>query len=80
MEITNQEQLKEALGHLGAMIAEGFEGDPTREAQFLNLALKIEAYEDSIPLMPIRQPQILVEMIELKMFQKKLKQKEVARL
>ncbi len=39
-----------------------------------------EAWEDNIPLMPIRQPQTLVEMIELKMYESKLKQKDLAAL
>lgn len=37
-----------------------------------------EAWEDNIPLMPIRQPKTLVEMIELKMYERKLKQKDLA--
>jgi HTH-type transcriptional regulator/antitoxin HigA len=44
------------------------------------LSLLAEAYEDSIPLMPIRQPQDLPEMIEYKMYQMQLKQKELALL
>lgn len=39
-----------------------------------------EAWEDNIPLMPIRQPQTLVEMIQLKMYERKLKQKDLAAL
>lgn len=44
------------------------------------LSLMAEAWEDDIPLMPIRQPQSLVEMIELKMYERKLKQKDLAKL
>lgn len=44
------------------------------------LSLMAEAWEDNIPLMPIRQPQTLVEMIELKMYERKLKQKDLAKL
>jgi HTH-type transcriptional regulator/antitoxin HigA len=39
-----------------------------------------EAYEDSIPLMPIPVPQSLEEMIKLKMYQLKVNQKELAQL
>lgn len=44
------------------------------------LSLQAEAWEDQIPLMPIRQPQTLIEMIELKMYEQKLKQKDLAYL
>ncbi|GAB4044680.1 helix-turn-helix domain-containing protein [Spirosoma jeollabukense] len=39
-----------------------------------------EAYEDSIPLMPIKVPQSIAEMIEFKMYEKKMKQREMAQL
>ena len=39
-----------------------------------------EAYEDSIPLMPIKVPQSIPEMIEFKMYEKKMKQREMAQL
>ena len=44
------------------------------------LSKMAESWEDSIPLMPIKQPQTLVEMIELKMYERKLKQKDLAEL
>ncbi len=44
------------------------------------LSLMAEAWEDNIPLMQIRQPQTIVEMIELKMYERKLKQKDLAKL
>ena len=43
-----------------------------------HLSLMAEAWEDHIPLMPIRQPQTIVEMIELKMYEGKLKQNDLA--
>lgn len=45
-----------------------------------HLSLLAEAWEDGIPLMPIRQPKTLVEMLELKMYESKLKQKDLAAL
>lgn len=45
-----------------------------------HLSRMVEAWEDNIPLMPIRKPQTLVEMIELKMYERKLKQKDLAAL
>jgi HTH-type transcriptional regulator/antitoxin HigA len=44
------------------------------------LSLLAEAWEDGIPLMPIRQPQTLTEMIQLKIYERKLKQKDLAAL
>ena len=43
-----------------------------------NLSRMAEAFEDNIPLMPIRAPQTLVEMIEYKMYDRKMNQKELA--
>jgi HTH-type transcriptional regulator / antitoxin HigA len=80
MLITNELELKAAFAHLDTIIAEGFEGNAEKEDLFLGLAKAIEAYEDNIPLMPIKAPQTLQEMIELKMYQLKLKQKDLASL
>ncbi len=44
------------------------------------LSLLAETWEDNIPLMPLKQPENLPEMIELKMYQLKLKQKDVSEL
>ena len=52
--------------------------DERNELQLLSQIA--EAWEDNIPLMPIRQPRTLVEMIELKMYERKLNQKELAAL
>lgn len=43
-----------------------------------HLSLLAEAWEDGIPLMPIRQPKTLTEMLKLKMYERKLKQKDLA--
>ena len=85
-QVTNENEYKETMATIETYLQKatqggGFESLSPAEADELHrLSVMAEAYEDSIPLMPIRQPQTLVEMIELKMFQKKLKQKEVARL
>ena len=39
-----------------------------------------EKYEDSIPLMPIKQPRTITEMIRYKMFEMNLKQKQLAKV
>lgn len=53
---------------------------PQERSDLQRLSLFAEAWEDQIPLMPIRQPKTLVEMIELKMYERKLKQKDLAAL
>jgi HTH-type transcriptional regulator / antitoxin HigA len=54
--------------------------NPAERTELQHLSLMAEAWEDQIPLMPIRQPQTIVEMIELKMYEQKLKQKDLASL
>lgn len=54
--------------------------EPPERSDLQRLSLLAEAWEDHIPLMPIRQPKTLVEMIELKMYERKLKQKDLAAL
>jgi len=44
------------------------------------LSIMAEHYEDSIPLMPIKTPATLKEMIRFKMFEMNLKQKQLANL
>lgn len=51
-----------------------------QRADLQNLSKLAESWEDDIPLMPIPQPQTLVGMIELKMYERKLKQKDLALL
>ena len=80
MKITNWDEHKAALNDLDKFIADGFEGNAQREAQFSKMAVAIEAYEDSIPLMPIRVPESLPGMIQIKMAERKMKQKDMAHL
>jgi HTH-type transcriptional regulator/antitoxin HigA len=59
----------------------GFHTMPAKEsAELKRLSLLAETWEDSIPLMPLKLPESLPQMIELKMFQLKLKQKEMSEL
>lgn len=52
---------------------------PEKE-ELRHLSLLAESWEDGIPLMPIRQPRTLTEMLELKMYEQRLKQKDFASL
>lgn len=54
--------------------------DAAQRTDLEHLSKLAEAWEDNIPLMPIRQPQTLIGMIELKMYERKLKQKDLAAL
>lgn len=43
-----------------------------------DLSLLAEQYEDSIPLMPMKKPETLADMLRYKMYEKDLKQKQLA--
>ena len=59
----------------------GFEKLPVDDVETLrNLSLMAEQFEDSIPLMPIKEPSTLTEMIRYKMFEMNLKQKQLAKV
>ena len=45
-----------------------------------DLSLVAEHFEDSIPLMPMKTPESLAEMLKYKMYEKNLKQKQLATL
>ncbi|MBK8920630.1 MAG: helix-turn-helix transcriptional regulator [Saprospirales bacterium] len=53
---------------------------PEERDNLQHLSRLAEGWEDDIPLMPVRQPKTLVEMIELKMYERKMKQKDIAAL
>lgn len=84
--INSEEEYRQVMEKVEAYLQKA-----TREGGFLSLlpgeqdelhrlSLLAEAWEDNIPLMPIRQPQTLTEMIQLKMYERKLKQKDLAAL
>ena len=59
----------------------GFQSLSPQEVEELQqLSQMTEVWEDGIPLMPLKQPETLPGMIELKMYQMKLKQKDLAEL
>ena len=43
------------------------------------LSLRVEAYEKSIPLMPIRTPDTLAGMVQVKMAERRMKQQDMAK-
>ena len=82
MKITNDQEFRNAFEALDAMIAAGFQGIPEKEKIFRNIALAIEDYEDNVlKLMPLtRKPDSLSDMLNLKMFELKYKQRDLASL
>lgn len=54
---------------------------PAKELETLKqLSLMAEKYEDSIPLMPIKAPTTITEMIRYKMFEMNLRQKQLSKM
>lgn len=88
MEIHNNIEFKHAFAELDKLIADGFQGNEALEMRFSELAVAIEHYEDHVlmlvpigqqqPAIKIKQPTNIVEMIELKMYENKWKQKDLA--
>ena len=50
------------------------------EEELHQLSLLAAAYEDSIPVFPIKQPQTIADMLKIKMMQLNVKQKEMAKI
>jgi HTH-type transcriptional regulator/antitoxin HigA len=67
--------LQKSTRNGGVQILSALENEELR-----NLSLLAESWEDGIPLMPIKQPKTLAEMLELKMYERKFKQKDLAQL
>ena len=78
MKINNWADYREAFRELDLLVENGFEEQSNQEARFANLAKAIESFEDSMGMMPVKPPQTLPEMIQYKMIEKKLKQKDLA--
>lgn len=75
-----QQVMERVQGYLQKSTAQG--GGHTlssvEKEDLRQLSLLAETWEDGIPLMPIRQPRTLTEMLELKMYERKMKQKDLA--
>ena len=57
MKIENKVQLQSAFQQLDLLIANGFEGNVEKEADFFKIAKAIEYYEDKVlKLMPMQPP------------------------
>jgi len=86
MQLKSREEYNQTMGKIEEILQKstqlgGFDKLPKADADMLaSLSLLAEQYEDSLPLMPIKSPTTLPEMIRYKMFEKNLKQKQLAGL
>lgn len=86
--ITNETQYETTMNRIEYFLKKatslgGFANlSPNEVAELQTLSIDAEQYEDRIPLAPIvvQSPQSLPEMLSLKMYQMKLKQKDLAHL
>jgi len=79
IKITNQKQSGAALTKIDALMKKGEKNlTETQTDQLRSLALAVQDYEEGI--YPIPAPKTLEGLIELKMYEKKIKQKELAKL
>ena len=82
--IQNKEQYQIVMAQIEEYLQKaikmgGFHHLDSQEVKALqSLSLQAEMYEDSIVLMPIQKPQTLVDMIQFKMYENHMKQKELA--
>ncbi len=83
---TNETEYQDLMARIETFLQKataggGFASLSAGEADELaQLSLLAEAYEDSIPLMPIKVPQSIPEMLQFKMYERKLNQRELATL
>ena len=78
--ITTENQYNEALALIETFVQKGTNAmSPEEDEAFLRLALLVEAYEQRVAPMPL-PPQSLVGMIQIKMFERRMRQKELATL
>ena len=85
MKISTAAQYEQALSEIEALMNAFSDGENTvNDSKIADLAKAIEEYEDSHTVMPmplvIKKPKTVPDVIELKMFEKKMKRKDMAKL
>ena len=85
MKIVSVAQYEKALREIESFMNAFSDGEnTTNDAKIAELAKAIEEYEDRHVVMPmplvIQKPETVPDVIELKMFEKKMKRKEMAKL
>lgn len=84
--IGDREEYNKVMGQIEVLLKKSTQvgGSANLSVQELEtlkqLSLMAEHYEDSIPLMPIKKPVTLTDMIRFKMFELNLKQKQLANI
>jgi HTH-type transcriptional regulator / antitoxin HigA len=79
-EVTTENQYNDALAYIETFIQKGTAALSAEEDQeLLRISLLVEAYEEKVYPMPL-PPQSLVGMIQVKMFERRMRQKELATL
>jgi HTH-type transcriptional regulator / antitoxin HigA len=84
--INNRKEYDDVMKRIEKLIQKtskngGFENLPVKEVENLKkLSLIAEKYEDNIPLMPMKAPTTITEMIRYKMFEMNIRQKQLAKL
>lgn len=78
MEISTENQYNEAFRKIDTLIADNFENSETKQKEFLEVAKAIQEYEKKY--YPILKPETVVEMVELKMYERKITQKQLSAL
>ena len=85
MKISTEAQYEKALREIESFMNAFNDGEnATNDAKIAELAKAIEEYEDRHVVMPmplvIQKPETVPDVIELKMFEKKMKRKDMAKL
>ena len=83
-QIQSQEEYQQVMEQIESYLTKSTQSGgfhtltPPERKTLQELSLLAEAWEDNIPLMPLKQPQTIVQMLDLKMYEMKLKQKDLA--
>lgn len=83
-QITSRKEYDKVMSKIESLLQKstelgGFENLSTTDKAILSqLSIIAEQFEDAIPLMPIKTPRSLAEMLRYKMYEKGLRQKQLA--
>ena len=85
-QITTRKQFDRVMGEIESILQKatelgGFEHlSKSDKAQLSQLSHSAEQFEDELPLMPMKAPQTIAEMLRYKMYEKGWKQKQLAKM
>ncbi|QRR01672.1 helix-turn-helix domain-containing protein [Dyadobacter sandarakinus] len=78
MSISTENEYNDAFRKIDALIAGKFEESEAGRKEFLEVAKSIQEYEKRY--YPIPKPETVIEMVELKMYERKITQKQLSAL